>query len=385
MMESIKNSGNITNNNLQKRIKPFLSRCYKKKFYIYYNHPVSGKRTKLSTKTKVRSEAEIILRRFQLQNGLDSTAITFSANKKISELWELLYQSKSNILAASTISLYKLAFDHFIRLIGDKPLSTITRFECDKFINYLIADRVKSIVKNKSKNTVNIYFRNMRAAFNLAVEYGMIISNPFKSMKELSTPENTRPRISYEELEALFKVIDNEQFLRIAKFAILTGMRLGEITHLQWGDIDFTNKIIHIRNKADYSTKTRKDRKIPLIDQIYDIIIVPQAGNILDLRAKEHYVFGKENGERYSKGYISHKFKGYVRKAKINEKICFHSSRHTTGSILAKTKIPLRLLQSLLGHSSQTTTALYMHTDVEDLRYYMEKVDFGNLINKKNG
>lgn len=377
MMESIKNSENITNNNLQKRIKPFLSRCYKKKFYIYYNHPVSGKRTKLSTKTKVRSEAEIILRRFQLQNGIDTTAITFSANKKISELWELLYQSKSNVLAASTISLYKLAFDHFIRLIGDKPLSTITRFECDKFINDLIADRVKSIVNNKSKNTVNIYFRNMRAAFNLAVEYGIITTNPFKSMKELLTPENARPRISYEELEALFKVIDNELMLRIAKFAILTGMRLGEIIHLQWEDIDFKYKIIHVKNKSGHSTKSRKDRKIPLTDQIHNIIRVPQAGKILDLEAKEHYVFGKENGERYSKGYISHKFKGYVRKAKINDKICFHSNRHTTGTILAKSNLPLKLLQSLLGHSSQTTTALYMHTDVEDLRYYLNKIDFG--------
>ncbi len=378
MTETVKNSGNITNINLlQKRIKPFLSRCYKKKFYIYYNHPVSGKITKLSTKTIVRSEAEIIFRRFQLQNGLDTTAITFSANKKISELRELLYQSKSNILAASTISLYKLAFDHFIRLIGDKPLSSITRFECDKFINDLIADMGKSKVNNRSKNTVNIYFRNMRAAFNLAVEYGMVTSNPFKSMKELPTPENARPRISYEELEELFKVIDNELMLRIAKFAILTGMRLGEIIHLQWEDIDFTYKIIHVKNKSGHSTKSRKDRKIPLTDQIHNIIRVPQSGKILDMEAKEHYVFGKENGERYSKGYISHKFKGYVRKAKINDKICFHSNRHTTGTILAKSNLPLKLLQSLLGHSSQTTTALYMHTDVEDLRYYLNKIDFG--------
>lgn len=382
-MESGKKYGNILDENWHnhKRVKPFLSRCYKKKFYIYYNHPVTGKRTKLSTKTKVRTEAEIILRRFLLQNGIDKTSICSTANKKISDLWELLYQSKSNILAASSISLYKLAFNHFIRIIGDRPISSITRFECDKYINDLNDGRGKDSNIKRKKSTINIYFRNMRAAFNLAVEYGLISINPFKSIKELAIPDNTRPRITFEELKTLFKIIDNELIMRIAKFAILTGMRLGEITHLQWEDIDFINKIINIKNKTFHSTKTRKDRKIPLTDQIYNIIIVPQSGKIHELKAKEHYVFGKENGVRYSKGYISHKFKEYVRKAGINDKICFHCNRHTTGTILAKSNIPLRLLQSLLGHSSQATTALYMHTDVEDLRYYLDKIDFGININ----
>lgn len=374
-MDLVKNSENTIDKHIskQKRIRPFLSRCYKKKFYIYFTNPVSGKRTKLSTKTKIRTEAEIIFRRFKLQSGLESDNLTFNANKKISDLLELILQSNSNRKAASTISLYKLAFGHFVRIIGDKPLSSITRYECDKFINELIVGREKS--------TVNVYFRNMRTALNLAIEYGLITQNPFKSIKELATPENTRPRITYEELKALFEVIDNELFLRIAKFAILTGMRLGEIAHLQWEDIDPVGRIIHVKNKTGHNTKTRKDRKIPLTGPLKDIIWVAQQGKILDLKAKDRYVFGKKNGERYSNGYISHKFKEYVRKAKVNDKICFHCNRHTTGTILANSNIPMRLLQSLLGHSSQATTAMYLHPDLEDLRYYIDKIDFGFKTN----
>lgn len=379
MMESDKNSANIANNSLlQKKIKPFLSRCYKKKFYIYYNHQVSGKRTKLSTKTIVRSEAEIILRRFIMQNGFNSDSITSNVGMKISELLERILSANTKRKAPKTLSIYKLAFDHFTNIIGNKPVSSITGFECEKYINGLINNERKF-------TTINIYFRTMRAAFNRAIFYGIITTNPFNHLRELEMPENTRPIILKQEQEILLKVIDDEVFIRLVIFAILTGMRLGEIAYLQWDDINYTDKIINIKNKEVHKTKTRKDRKIPLTEAIQNVLKVPQYGNIYDMAAKESYVFCKSNGMGFTPEYISRKFKKYVRKAKLNDSICFHCLRHTSATIMSNSNIPLKLVQDALGHASSSTTQRYLHTQIEVMRQYMEKVDFGNFINNKNG
>src|SRR4030067_991499 len=45
---------------------------------------------------------------------------------------------------------------------------------------------------------------------------------------------------------------------------IFTGMRKGEMAHLQWDDIDFDNRIIHIQPKKDWNPKSGKPRSIPI-------------------------------------------------------------------------------------------------------------------------
>lgn len=349
--------------------KPFIGRGYKKKYDIYYTHPISGKRTKISTKTRIRTDAEIVYRKFMCQFGLNTGSITGTINKKLSDLRDLIIFSNTRQKSPSTLDLYKSAFDHMIRIIGDKYLSSITRYECDIYVNELLNGR--------SKTTVNIYFRNMRSAFNIAISYGFMTENPFRFLKELITPEISRPLITEEEIDTLFKVIDNELMLRIVKFALLSGMRLGEIAYLQWSDVDFVNKIIHIKNKTGHNTKTRKDREISLTAAISQILFVPKNGNIYNLSKNQNYVFCKANGFMYSSSYISHKFKEYVKKAKINDKICFHCNRHTAATKMSNSNIPINIVQKILGHASNSTTMKYLHADINNIKQYMDKVDYG--------
>ncbi len=53
--------------------------------------------------------------------------------------------------------------------------------------------------------------------------------------------------------------------------AAFTGLRLGELRALRWGDIDFTKRIVHVRRSFTYGAegapKSGKVRSVPLIDQ----------------------------------------------------------------------------------------------------------------------
>ena len=58
---------------------------------------------------------------------------------------------------------------------------------------------------------------------------------------------------------------------------------------------------------------------------------------------------------------VSKRFKFFARLAKLDERLHFHSLRHTTGSWLVMKGVPLRVIQAILGHASITTTEIYSH------------------------
>ena len=66
--------------------------------------------------------------------------------------------------------------------------------------------------------------------------------------------------------------------------AIYTGLRREEILGLRWQDIDFDNRILHIKNtctkvgtKIVYAEKTKLSRRtVPMVDELYDYLLLQQ-------------------------------------------------------------------------------------------------------------
>ena len=90
---------------------------------------------------------------------------------------------------------------------------------------------------------------------------------------------------------AMLIALDKEplQFQVLIHLAIITGCRRGELTSLQWSDVDIDNSIIHIK-KSLYqltgesakvkSTKTGKNRTIAIPDYCSDMLV--------QLRTEQH-------------------------------------------------------------------------------------------------
>ncbi len=49
-------------------------------------------------------------------------------------------------------------------------------------------------------------------------------------------------------------------------------MRMGELRHLTWADIDFTNGVIHVREKPGWKPKTDDMRVIPMNNVARDVL-----------------------------------------------------------------------------------------------------------------
>jgi integrase/recombinase XerD len=321
----------------------FITKTKKSSYYqIVYRK--NGCLTTKSTGTKNQKHAEIILEAFkntfiyltEPSNKLKSVR----AKKFADEFIEIttLSCSKGYILRS-----VKPAFKHLMLHFGNIELGKISAFLGERFLlsHY-----------QKSKHSALLYHRVFKAAFNKAVTWNYIESNPFVGFKLPKIQLRTPKFISMEELEHICDCTDREIFKDIFRFAFLTGMRCGEIINLTWDNIDLNNNSIQIGSES-FITKSRKIRFIPIANPVKEILLDHPP---LHLSLKSFYVFNKGNGVPYRADYLSKKFKRAVRSARLSEDIHFHSLRSSFGSLLLQKGVSISVISKLLGHSSISVT-----------------------------
>jgi integrase/recombinase XerD len=184
--------------------------------------------------------------------------------------------------------------------------------------------------------------------------------------------------MSDEEVQRLLEAVnDNEVMRNLILFGLYTGCRMNELLHLQWKDIDLKERVVHIRNKENFNTKTGKARQIPICAKLNEIIkqMLVERGNIINYHNPECYIFSKPDNTMLIRGSITHKFKQYVRKAGLSEKFHFHCLRHTFITNCIKNGINLSYVQALAGHSEFKTTLNYSHIGIEDLKRAILAID----------
>jgi len=133
---------------------------------------------------------------------------------------------------------------------------------------------------------------------------------------------------------------------------------LSEIINLEWDDVDMKAKLIQVKNKDTFTTKSKKERVIPISKSLKKIL--------KGINNKEGFVFSND-GNKFNPTYASRSFKKCVRSSGLDDKIHFHTLRHSFASNLAQRGVNIYIIQKLLGHSNITTTQIYSHLQNENL------------------
>ena len=255
----------------------------------------------------------------------------------------------------------KLSFEHSMKYFGkDKIITDVTVKEAEKF---------KLVIMQSAAKGYKVYLRNLKAAFNKAVDWEMISSNPFAKIKITRVQQVAPIFICREELDTILEHTSSPIIRELFLFGFYTGCRLGEIVNIKWKHIDLNKKHITVGDD-DLITKNKRTRTIPICNILYS--------ELKQLRSTDdgdHYVFCKSNGFTFNRDYVSRAFKKVVRKAELSEKIHFHTLRHSFASNLALKGVPLIVIKELLGHSSIVTTQIYSHADLDSLKKAVSKFD----------
>ncbi len=149
---------------------------------------------------------------------------------------------------------------------------------------------------------------------------------------------------------------------------VYLGLRRGELIHLQWDHIDFERNILLVKNTAEFTTKSSRERTIPLCGQAKAAFLQSSATG----RRHSKYVF-HVGGQKLNSGTLSKTFLKFRRMAGLPEQFNLHSTRHTFATWLAERGTPVTGIQSLMGHRSVTTTERYMSTRADVAELWMRK------------
>ncbi len=330
----------------------------KSKFYqlIYFK---DNKRTSVSTGTSDKIEAEKFLNGFDPSNYLKSAVIK-KDESKIS-LSKFVEEYKSYVQNTFSIKYLQKAvqpsFSVFQKYLPDLPLENISTKIIDQFISSVAAH---------SKFSASLYYRTIKAAFNKALIWNYILENPFNKIKAPKTSQSLPAYLTFEELQIIISNTEKEFLKPLFYTAFFTGMRLGELVNMKWHWIDFQNNIITVKCDVSFTTKNKKERLIPINATLRNILlnIQPQIISI----SKDDYVFSKFHTIKLNEDFVSKIFKRAVKQSKLNNKIHFHSLRHSFCSNLVQKGVSLYVVKDLAGHQNIKTTQIYSHLQSQNLK-----------------
>ncbi|MGV8167500.1 MAG: site-specific integrase [Alkaliphilus sp.] len=158
--------------------------------------------------------------------------------------------------------------------------------------------------------------------------------------------------LNQEEVLILLKNL-KEPLRLVVLIAINTGLRRGEILGLEWSNVDFENKKIHIVNAGRRAISISKS----LISELKKTM-TKQKENKLWFGAdyfENDYVCVWENGKEINHNYITQAFRKSIMKLEIPH-IRLHDLRHTHASLLLQKGIHPKIVQERLGHSKISIT-----------------------------
>ncbi|MCX6169993.1 MAG: tyrosine-type recombinase/integrase [Ignavibacteriales bacterium] len=332
----------------------FISKTKKSPFY-QLTYEVDGKKTTISTKAKNRTDAHLFLIYFQKKRDGESKEQikSISLTKFKEEYDDYIKPTKSK----SYLRSINLSFKMLIAFSGDISLSRLDIHTIDKFITHTFS---------RTPRGASLYYRTLKAAFSKAVLWNYITENPLKKIKTPKVSKAFPVFISETELKTILENTQEEYLKDLFLTAFYTGMRLGELVNMKWSWVDLKQNQITVQCSEFFTTKSKKERIIPFNSNLKKIFMnrFPKVVSIKN----DEYIFSKLPGIKFNEDFISKKFKDFVRAAKLDERIHFHTLRHSFASLLVQRGVSLYVVKELLGHEELSTTQIYSHLQQQNLR-----------------
>lgn len=212
---------------------------------------------------------------------------------------------------------------------------------------------------------------------------------------------------SDEDLRKFRDCVSQDHRLRLLVIlAIYTGARIGELCALTWDDIDLKSGQLHINKsltevaplktdidaakaagsdvpKATVEVMSTKTRFSVRTLDLQNIVIkeikrhkIWQQEEMLKNGYRTDYLFTTKTGQLYYKSTLRTALKRLCIKINVQPK-GWHCFRHTYGSKLASTGIPIQTVSKMMGHSDISVTAkYYINLSSEEKKKASEAINF---------
>ena len=210
--------------------------------------------------------------------------------------------------------------------------------------------------------------RKLKILFNQLFDYAMkndIVTKDYSKYVELekNNEKSTRKPFSENEIQKLWELSNDMEWVDTILILIYTGFRIGELLEIKNSDINLEEQYI----KGGLKTEAGKDRIVPINSKI-----LPFIKNRMQKKNKYLIVNFKGEQMKYN-NYYKEKFQPIMEQLGMKHKV--HDTRHTFATLLSNADANSVSVKKLIGHNSYTTTEkFYTHKEIEELRIEVEKI-----------
>ena len=338
------------------------------------------------------------------KDSCKNSAVHVMTLKEVSEQWlqSKRYQIKESTCSCYTFMLHRYLFPE----MGHMPICDITTEHISEYLKHKESANVSNqvnILSPKSLSDIRslilqiIHYANKQGHHPGLQGYVYSPRVPHHAVSIFTQAEIIQLQ-SY--IQSRIPQQANPSYLGI-QIALSTGLRIGEICGLTWGDIDLKKRIICVNRTlqriqsydSNSSTKTRlilaspktshSIRQVPITDTLYQFIdvykkaiisLIPSDSDVSMHFQDSNYILSNSSRLVEPRLFLS-RYRRILQEAGLPQHT-FHEIRHTFASKCIRSGMDAKMLSEILGHSSVTITlARYVHSSMEDKMTEMEKAD----------
>jgi integrase/recombinase XerC len=227
------------------------------------------------------------------------------------------------------------------------------------YLAELLRRRISRATVQRRLSAIKAYFRWRELSTGKA--------NPVHTMRSPKAEKRLPQVLNERDTAALVEADDgiNSRARRrdraIMETLYSAGLRVSELTGLNWGDIDEELGLLMIR-----SGKGNKDRLVPIGEPALEALRAWRA--VMPGTRSDSAVITNLRGSRLTPRAVQNMVARRLISAGIHTPITPHGLRHSFATHLLNAGADLRSIQEMLGHSSLTTTQRYTHVSVRHLK-----------------
>lgn len=237
--------------------------------------------------------------------------------------------------------------------IAETDVRQIAERDCVQWLGRLQEHYAPSVVNNS--------IGTMRAIFTEAINLGARFSNPAANLqrvrlrkKKLTLPARSQFPKFVEAIETAGGR-DSKNCADLVRFLAYSGLRIGELKHVTWSDVDFTRAKLQVRGDPVTGTKNSETRVVPIIPELQTMLEQMRQERVDDpldtpiMRVNECQ-------------------KSMDRAAKIvkMERITHHDLRHLFATICIESGVDIPTVSRWLGHKDGGALAMKVYGHLRD-------------------
>jgi integrase/recombinase XerD len=235
-------------------------------------------------------------------------------------------------------------------------------------------DDLKAFLYDASKSISSVrtqarLIAGIHSFYRFLIYHNYIEQDPSELLESPKKERHLPEVLTLDEIDSMIAQLDMSKPESHRNRAIIemlygSGLRVSELVNLRLSDIYRQEGFMRITGKG---SKQRLVPISPVADQWLEYWLEDRSQ--LDIKPEySDIVFLNRYGRQLTRAMIFTIIKTLAKQADIHKTISPHTLRHSFATHLLQNGADLRIIQDLLGHEDITTTEIYTHLEIQDLR-----------------